>query len=174
MTLPLGLRVAIGRMIKEGVPLTADWLLAWYSACNWFRTPAKRAQPEFRALFGLLFDELYPNGLRVRMPKRILSARYKASSRAFEADLGRFISEVPDIAHLSLPLGVADKIVDQASDALDKYSRFLGRNPWSRDTIEAHVLLPKRLWKLFPCPEMDVVDETGLTGVIRSGHLATC
>ena len=168
--LPLGLRVAIGRMTRDGNSLTADCLLAWYSACRLFRTPAKRAHPEFRALFGLLFDEMYPEGLKVRMPKRILSARYNASSRAFEVDLGHFIGEVPDISRLSRPLEVADKIVHEASDALDRYSRFLGRNPRGRNTIEAHVLLPKRLWTLFPCPEMDEL-RNWADGLIRSGHL---
>ena len=170
--LPLGLRVDIGRMTKEGVPLTADWLLAWYSAHPEyrFRTPARRAHPEFRALFGLLFDDLYPKGLKVRMPKRILSAHYKASSGAFKVDLKRFIGDVPDISRLSQPLNAAKKIVDEASDALDRYSRFLGRNPKGRTTIEAHMLLPKRLWTLFPCPEMEEL-RNWADGLITSGHL---
>ena len=46
-------------------------------------------------------------------------------------------------------------LVDEATDALDKYSRFLGRNPDGRGTIEAHALLPESLWHLFPSEEMD-------------------
>ena len=170
--LPLGLRVAIGRMTKKEAPLNADWLLAWYSAHPEysFRTPARRAHPEFRALFRLLFDERYPKGLKVRMSKRILSAHYNASSGAFKVDLKRFIGDVPDISRLSQPLNAAKKIVDEATDTLDRYSRFLGRNPTSRNTIEAHILLPKRLWTLFPCPEMAEL-RIWADGLIGSGHL---
>ena len=170
--LPIGLRVAIGRMTKQGIPLSADWLLAWYSAHPGysFRTPARRAQPEFRALFRLIFDERYQKGLKVRVSKRVLSAHYRASSGAFEVDLKRFIGDVPDISRLSQPLNAANKIVDEATDALDRYSRFLGRNPDSRNTIEAHFLLPKRLWTQFPSPEMEEL-RIWADGLIKSGHL---
>ena len=170
--LPIGLQVAIGRMTKKGVPLRADWLLAWYSAHPEysFRTPARRAQPEFRELFRLLFNEQYPNGLKVRASKRVLNAQYRASSGEFEVDLRRYIGDIPDISRLSQPLNAARKIVDEATRALDRYSRFLGRNPNGRGTMEAHVLLPKCLWTKFPCPELEVL-RNWANGLITSDHL---
>ena len=170
--LPIGLRVAIGRMTKQGIPLSANWLLAWYSAHPeyYFRTPAIRAQPEFKALFKSLFDERYPKGLKARVSKRVLTAQYRASSGAFEVDLHPFIGDVPDISRLSQPLNAAKKIVDEATDALDRYSRFLGRNPDSRTTIEAHILLPRRLWAQFPCPDMEEL-RNWVDRVIGSDHL---
>ena len=71
------------------------------------------------------------------------------------SDLEEFIGQVPDISRLSRPLNVAKTIVEEATDSLDKYSRFLGRNPDGRGTIEAHALLPQRLWPLFSCREVD-------------------
>ncbi len=155
--LPLGLRVAIGRMAKEKLPLSADWLLGWYIAHpeNWLRTAATRAFPEFRALFALLFDERFPEGLKMRTPKRLLRARYASASGAFEVDLKPFLGDIPDILGTSKPLAIAKELVEEATNALDKYSRFLGRNPEGRETIEAHALLPERLWPLFPCAEME-------------------
>ena len=155
--LPLGLRITIGRMAKEQLPLSADWLLSWYAAHpeHSLRTPATRAFSEFRALFALLFDERFPEGLKIRMPKRLLRAHYTAASGAFEIDLNQFLGDIPDIANTSKPLNIAKEIVEEATNALDKYSRFLGRNPEGRDTIEAHALLPERLWPLFPCAEME-------------------
>ena len=155
--LPLDLRVAIGRMAKEGQPLSADWLLGWYVSHpeTWLRTPAKRAFPEFRALFKLLFDERFPQGLRMRTPKRVLRAGYASASQAFEADLKRFFGDIPDISGTSRPLKVARELTEEATAGLDKYSRFLGRNPDGRNTIEAHALLPERLWSLFPSTEME-------------------
>ena len=159
-------------MTKKGVPLRADWLLAWYSAHPEysFRTPARRAQPEFRELFRLLFNEQYPNGLKVRASKRVLNAQYRASSGEFEVDLRRYIGDIPDISRLSQPLNAARKIVDEATRALDRYSRFLGRNPNGRGTMEAHVLLPKCLWTKFPCPELEVL-RNWANGLITSDHL---
>ena len=155
--LPLGLRVAIGRMAKENLPLSADWLLGWYIAHpeHWLRTAATRAFPEFRALFSLLFCDRFPEGLKMRTPRRLLRARYASASRAFEVDLGPFLGDIPDISGTSKPLSIAKELVEEATDALDKYSRFLGRNPEGRDTIEAHALLPERLWPLFPSAEME-------------------
>ena len=175
--LPLGLRVAIGRMAKEKLPLSVDWLLGWYIAHpeHWLRTAATRAFPEFRALFELLFDERFPEGLKMRSPKRLLRARYASASRAFEVDLRPFLGDIPDISGTSKPLAVAKELVEEATDALDKYSRFLGRNPQGRDTIEAHALLPERLWPLFPCAEMEdlrrwseeIIEAGGLSPVER-------
>ena len=155
--LPLGLRVSIGRMAKERQPLSADWLLGWYVAHpeTRLRTPATRAFPEFRALFKLLFDDRFPEGLKIRTPKRLIRPRYASASGAFEVDLSRLLGDIPDISGTSKPLTIAGELVAEATGALEKYSRFLGRNPEGRDTIEAHALLPERLWPLFPCTEME-------------------
>ena len=155
--LPLSVRATIGRMSREGLPIGADWLLRWYVAHPDYslRTPATRAFPEFRALFGQLLDERFPEGMPVPVSKRTLRAQYRAASSEFVSDLEEYIGQVPDISRISRPLNVAKTIVDDASDALDRYSRFLGRNPDGRGTIEAHALLPQRLWPLFPCQEVD-------------------
>ena len=155
--LPLLLRVAIGQMAKTGQPLSADWLLEWYVAHpdTRLRTAVTRALPEFKALFVLFFDERFPEGLAIRVPKRRLRAVYRAASGTFEADLRGAIGDVPDIAALSKPVTVAREIADEAVGALAKYSRFLGRHPHGRDTIEAHALLPERLWPLFPSAGME-------------------
>ena len=155
--LPLLLRVAIGQMVKSGQPLSAAWLLGWYVAHpeTRLRTAVTRALPEFTALFELLFDERFPEGLALRAPKRRLRAVYHAASGSFEADLRGALGDVPDIAALSRPVTTAREIAAEAADALEKYSRFLGRTPNGRDTIEAHALLPERLWSVFPSAGME-------------------
>ena len=171
--LSLRLRVAIGRMAQEESPLSADWLLTWYSAHPEYslRTAATRAFPEFRALFKLLFDDRHPNGLRIRIPKRTIRARYPAASAAFETDLNSFIGDIPDISSLSQPLNAAGEIVEEATNALDKYSRFLGRNSNGKNTLEAHALLPARLWPLFPSAEIDRLRQWADDSIIKGGLL---
>ena len=174
---PLDMRVAIGRMVKARRPLSADWLLGWYATDpqTQFRTPARRAFPEFKALFAHIFDERFPQGMKMRTPKRLLRATYDAASGAFSADLEPLLGEIPDITRTSMSLRIAKEIADEATDALDKYSRFLGRNPEGRDTVEAHALLPQSLWGLFPNTEMEdlrhwaeeIIDSGGFAPVER-------
>lgn len=124
-------------------------------------------------MFGLLFADRFPEGLGIRTPKRMLRAQYTAASGAFEIDLAPQLGPVPDISSLSKPLAMAREIGELATTALEKYSRFLGRNPEGRASIEAHALLPERLWTLFPSAEMenlrrwaeDVIDADGMIPV---------
>ena len=159
--LPLGLRVAIGRRAGSGQTLDADWALSWYYAHPdyTFRTAASRASSEFQALFRVLFAERYPSGLKIPLPKRTLRAEYRAASSEFEIGLDERIGTVPDISRISQPLNATRTLVEEATDALDKYSRYLGRNPDGRGTIEAHALLPEPLWHLFPSADMDSLKE---------------
>ena len=159
--LPLGLRVALGRRAGDGLPLNADWALSWYCAHPDYalRTAASRAFPEFQAIFRILFAERYPAGMKIPLPKRTLRAQYQSASSDFEVGLEEHIGAVPDISRITQPLNAARTLVEEATDSLDKYSRFLGRNPNGRGTIEAHALLPERLWEVFPSSEMDRLRE---------------
>ena len=170
--LPLRLRVAIGRRAENGQTLDADWALSWYSAHPeyTFRTAASRASPEFQALFRILFAEKYPSGIKMRVPKRTLRAQYSAASSEFDLGLEEYIGAVPDISRITQPLNAAKALVDEATDELDKYSRFLGRNPDGRGTIEAHALLPESLWHLFPSEEMEDLRDWA-TDIMAAGGL---
>ena len=83
----------------------------------------------------------------------------KPRHQEFEVGLEKHLGTVPDISRITQPLNAARTLVEEATDSLDKYSRFLGRNPNGRGTIEAHALLPERLWEVFPNSEMDSLRE---------------
>ena len=169
---PANILLALGRMAARNVPLTSDWFLSWY-LCHpetRLRTPAKRAFAEFRAYFQHLFDQKYPDGLKIRTPKRRLKLQYRAASGNFVTDMSENLGDVPDVSSLSAPLRIAQRIADESIDSLDKYSRYLGRNLDGRGSIEAHALLPEALWPLFPCPEKEEL-QTWATEQIESGGL---
>ena len=154
--IPARVEVALGRMLARRMPLTSDWLLSWF-LCHPEtspRTPARRVFPVFRAYFKHLFDQKYPDGLKVRTPRRRLHLQYESLSYDFTEDLGELLGDVRDIPpNLSKKLlRVAQGIADESADGLDRYSRYLGRNPDGKDAIEAHALLPEALQPLFPCP----------------------
>ena len=170
--IPIDICFTIGQMLKDGQPLSSDWSLSWYSAHpeTRFRTPAIRAAFEFKELFRQIFEKKYPQGLTVRPPKRLLSLTYRAASGSFSVDLTDRFGDIPDITRISAPLKKIKVIVDEATQALDGYSRFLGRNPEGKDTIDAHALLPASLWPIFPNPAMEKL-RSWAEGVIESGGL---
>ncbi|MFC5739269.1 TerB N-terminal domain-containing protein [Sinirhodobacter huangdaonensis] len=156
---PFGLKVAIGSKIAQDEPLSWDWVLSWL-ICHpehYLRTPATRCQEEFRALFRLRFERRFPNGLKVAKPRKMLSGRYQAASQEFHADLKPNLGgrPVPDISGLRKPLEIAQEVADEVTEALERFSRYLGRIPDGRGSIEAQALLPAELRPLFPSDALD-------------------
>lgn len=160
--LPFSLKFALGTMIAEGKTLDAEWLHLWLQ-CHperRLRTPAERCSGEFKALFNLKFDALYPDGLKVRTPRKMLEMSYQAASGEFNCSLTPTAREggdiaIPDVSNLRSPIQKAQMIADETMDELDKFSRYLGRNPDGRGSIEAYALLPSELWDIFPSNELE-------------------
>lgn len=172
--LPFSLKYAIGARIDKGENLTADWLLSWF-ICHpetYLRTSATRCRDEFVALFRMRFDRRFPDGLRVAKPRKSLTASYRAASSEFQGSASPTADgkPVPDISGLRKPVEIAQELAEEVMNDLDKLSRFLGRNPDGRGSVEAHALLPSELWDAFPSEEMgrlkswasDVVNRGGL------------
>lgn len=171
--MPFSLTMTLGAMVAAEERLSADWVLSWL-LCHperQLRTPAKRCEEEFHALFRLKFDEKYPEGMKVRRPKKVLKAEYRAASGEFSCDLTPTADNrpIPDISGIRKPVNDAQKIADNAMDELDKYSRFLGRNPDGRGTMEAQALLPSSLWSLFPSAELEGLKEWLNAAVVQGG-----
>lgn len=164
--LPFSLKFALGGMIAEGKAFDAEWLHLWL-LCHperRLRTPAERCGEEFKALFQLKFDALYPGGLKVRTPRKKLAMNYRAASSEFSCSVNLTAGEgkdiaVPDVTDLRSPVQKAQTIADEAMDELDKFSRYLGRNADGRGSIEAQALLPAELWGLFPSAELEGLRE---------------
>ncbi|CTQ69515.1 TerB N-terminal domain-containing protein [Roseibium alexandrii] len=157
--LPLSLKVAIGARVGRGDLLSGDWVLSWLM-CHperRLRTPATRCNKEFHTLFRLRFEERFPQGLKVRKPRKLLKFNYQAASSEFQAELEPMVNgtRVPDISTLRKPVEIAQEIADEVMDDLDKLSRYLGRNPVGRGSVEAQALLPQELWQLFPSEELE-------------------
>jgi hypothetical protein len=132
--IPFRLRGAIGAILKRGEPITADWALAWYVASPEFtlRTPAVRCFREFYNLFRQRFHAKFPRGLTFRAPRRNLSVRYRAASGTFTATLRGEFESLPDIVSLTAPLAEVDRVVAACTEALEPYSRLIGRDPSAR------------------------------------------
>ena len=174
--LPLLLKLALGGMISEGEALDSDWVLLWLLCYpeRRLRTPAERCDEEFRALFKLKFGALHPDGLKVRAPRKMLAMTYRAASSEFNCSVnlsakGGREAQIPNVSDLRSPMQKAQKIADEAMDELDKFSRYLGRNPDGRGTIEAQALLPAELWSLFPSDELEKLKDWAREQVAAGG-----
>lgn len=172
--IPLSLKVAIGARLSRGELLSADWVLSWL-LCHperRLRTPSTRCAEEFHALFKLRFENRFPNGLKVNKPRKLLKSTYQAASSEFQGQLEPMVdgSRVPDISGLRKPVEIAQEIADEVMDDLDKLSRYLGRHPDGRGSLEAQALLPQELWNLFPSDELEQLSSWTAT-IVETGGL---
>lgn len=172
--LPFSVKVAIGARLQRGENLDADWVLCWFM-CHPeknLRTSAKRCRDEFIALFRLRFERRFPQGLKVAKPRPALKASYQAASREFEGSVTPSIDgkPIPDISGLRKPVEIAQEIADEVMEDLEKFSRYLGRNPEGRGSVEAHALLPQDLRRLFPSDALEKI-RAWATGITEAGGL---
>ncbi len=172
---PVVLAVALGRKIARGEALNADWVRAWWRAHPeaQVRTPARRCEAEFNALFSVLFAEAYPSGMAITRPKRTLSGAYRAASGEFSADYAPLEAgeALPDVSGLRKPVTDAQRLADQAMERLDKFSRFLGRTPDGRGSFEAFALLPAEIRDAFPSSGIDAIASWAKDIVTNGGDI---
>ncbi|MGB3494234.1 MAG: TerB N-terminal domain-containing protein [Elainellaceae cyanobacterium] len=149
--MPLSLKLTLGRMMAEGKPIPADWMLSWYlhSEQTRLRTPATRCAEEFRKLLRSRYQQRYGAGMVIKPNKRKLKLEYHPASAGLSGvnltHLHRSIGDLPDVSRLSAPLNKLQTLIDDCTDALDPYSRWLGRNGENPDPKAALALLPPEL-----------------------------
>ncbi|MEL6383642.1 MAG: TerB N-terminal domain-containing protein [Cyanobacteria bacterium J06626_18] len=149
--MPLSLKMTLGRMVAEGKPIPVDWMLSWYlhSEQTRLRTPATRCAEEFRKLLRSRYRQRYGEGLVIKPNKRKLKLEYRPASSGFSGvtltHLQGSIGDLPDISGLSAPLNKLQTLIDECTDALDPYSRWLGRNGEQPDSKATLALLPPEL-----------------------------
>jgi hypothetical protein len=143
--IPLQLRSGLGRYAAEGSPVPADWALSWvhFHPDIYPRTPAQRCPGEFEQLFRARYRMHYGAGLQVR-PENIRHRHtYVAASPGIRQV--SVSSGLPDVFQLAAPTTALAALVEECTDALDAYSRYLGRHPGAKGTLPATALLPAEL-----------------------------
>ena len=123
-------------------PLAWEWLV--YSNEYNFKTPAKRCENTFKNLFEILYHDAYPNGFTVAANKTRLKLSYNAANHSI-VSVELTLDDLPDPSVLRAPVKKLINIAEQCNDALDAYSRYLGKEGSSADNIAAIMLLPKSL-----------------------------
>jgi tellurite resistance protein len=146
--MPMSHKVALGQAALEGVPLSAPWAYSWLmnEEMTWLRKPAERCPEEFKRLFTAMYNQKYGEGMKLPVNKTRLKLTYRPSSSSFRGQLEQDVGDLPDVTVLERPIGALRQLAGEATDALDSYSRFIGRNPEKRNSMDAVVLLPPLLW----------------------------
>lgn len=146
--LTLGQKIALGKIAEAGEPIPAKM------ACGWFladpttrrRTSFERCPEIFRSAFKNEFTRLFPEGLKLPQNKTRLKVAHRAASAALAREIYSVDLPLPDVSVLSSSIQKIQKVGDAVGDALEPFSRCLGRNPGQEKTLEALLLLPIHLW----------------------------
>lgn len=148
--LPIHLKLALGQCAADGVPVPANFALAWvkFSPETYLRTPAKRCALEFEKLFFERYAKEFGSGLVLPKNRTKLKFAYHPASGGFHGhqDIKISLGDVPDVSVLTAPVQKLKEVVDAVTQELDPYSRFIGRNPEERHSIAALLQLPVTLW----------------------------
>ena len=148
--LPMPIRVALGQVALDGVPLPPHLALTWVKLAPevFLRTPAIRCPEQFDNYFLVKYAEKFGAGMPLQCNRTKLRFAYQPASAGLRGyrDLRLDLGGLPDVTALTTPIKALQRIAEEVTDALSPYSRFLGRNPEARDSLEALLQLPARLW----------------------------
>ncbi|MDE0805504.1 MAG: TerB N-terminal domain-containing protein [Acidimicrobiales bacterium] len=154
---PPVVRVGLGRYAAANQPIPARWALTLLRLHpeSYLRTPATRCQSEFDELFRQRYRDRFGDGMVVQPPKARVTVEYRAASSGLRGDYGVRLDDVPDICAISGPINKLKDLAADCTDALDAYSRFLGRNPDGAGDSAAIGLLPDELMETHGGPVLD-------------------
>lgn len=150
LEIPFLLKIGLAQMIRDGIPLPADWALCWYLSTpdppTYSRTAAQRCYPEFKKLFEQKYKNKYNDGIKMKPNKTMISFEYHPASESLNNKIYTIKSCLPDITATKKYLKSLEPLIQSCHNDLDRYSRYLGRNPDKKNTIDALLELPVSVW----------------------------
>ena len=172
--LPLQVRLYLGEKLSASSALSAHDALIWVLALPdiYLRTAAIRCFDEFVALWKLRFAEKFPSGFQVKVPAKKIAFIYRACSGAFQVEVPGPHTQYPDIAAARQSLEGLKSLAQACTDELDGYSRFIGRRPERKSSVEAAILLPKILQRDSSTSPLRDAGQR-IAGIMGSGNTAT-
>jgi hypothetical protein len=142
--LPLPLRAKLARFALDKAPIPADWALAWarLSPLIFLRTAATRCPDEFEAAFRHAYRRRFGDGMVLKPNKTQLSVAYQPASASFNGNpVKMVVANLPDVGVLTAPVDRLRQVAETATDAIDRYSRWVGRTG-EGESLPALALLP--------------------------------
>lgn len=147
---PISLKICLGQLVRDGKPVPADWALLW-ATCNAtisLRTPAQRCFDIFKVMFIDTYKREYGDGIKLKELKSRVEVSYAPSSYAVSQFIERCVTNLSDVSFSQPYIKKLSKVVDLCTSLLEPYSRYLGRNVGSENTLEALLHLPYQYWPM--------------------------
>ena len=149
---------ALGRQLRRGTLVSGDLAVRWYMAWHLTRarlgtttrTVARHAGEELVALVRNHLRRDFPNGVPFTGPAEAMHATYTAASGSFAVPLGKALGSVPDIRSIATLPDPVRVLVAGAVRRLARRAAVVRRGPRARESVRAHLLLPKEIRTLFP------------------------
>jgi uncharacterized tellurite resistance protein B-like protein len=142
----MNFKMGLAHFALNEIPLPWEWALKWANHQGYFRTPATRCKKELAKLFSIEYEKRFGKGKIIKPCKTKIKLSYHPASRTF---VGQSLSQetnIPDITRFNSNIvNEFNDIVNDCTNKLDSYSRYLGRNPDKRDSPEAISNLPPEL-----------------------------
>ncbi|MCL2896381.1 tellurite resistance TerB family protein [Brenneria tiliae] len=140
-------RLNLSTTVDKGQPVSADLALAWlhYFPDYTLRTPARRCHSEFSALFKQRYTQKYGDGIVVKANKTRLHLSYTPASGTLREIQVKKQMDLPDPSVLKAPIQKLIPIAESCINALDAYSRYLGKKDASGSDVAAIMLLPDEI-----------------------------
>lgn len=167
--LPMRLRIGLGQLAIDQQPVPAAWAHAWALTDPSIvrRTAVGRCPEMFQALFEAKYVEMFGEGLRLPVNRTKLKLTYYPASASLRGrEFARSTGDLPDVSVLTAPVKKLQEVVNTCTDVLDPYSRFIGRNPDKKDSLEGLLLLPPAYW---PAPLRSELND--IKAQVRDGML---
>jgi len=145
-------QVVLAKYVVAGQPIPAEVALQWIALHPEFglKTPARRCAREFKELFSIRYKQQFGDGLVVKPNKTPLMLQCRFASPSLWGDLSFRVPDLPNPFILTAPLNRLRPLVEECTNDLEPYSRFLGRKNNDPNSVAALALLPKELKHLSP------------------------
>lgn len=145
------IKFAMGQASIDAASVPSKLVLAWIKNDRTLfplRTPATRCGPQFDAIFETRYREKFGSGLILIPNKTRLKFIYSPASSGFSqaADIAMSFKTIPDVTVSGKIAEAIKAIVEDATQSLEPFSRYLARNPQGTRDFEGLILLPPYLW----------------------------
>lgn len=145
------IKFALGQASVDATPIPAKLIRAWIKQERHLfsiKTLAMRFGSQFDAIFETKYREQFGSGIVVKPNKEKLKFTYAPASSGFSDKTGismRF-KDIPDLTMAYSTIDSINAIIEDATRAIEPFSRYMSRNPQGATDLEGLVLLPSYLW----------------------------
>ena len=169
----LAVLYAVSRCARDGGALPSGLALAWAlgEMQTPLRTPATRCPREFQELFRLRYAKEFGEGLVVAPLKSTLRATYRPASASFGGEVVLPTGNLPRPS--TQPLRRISALIDECTQALDPYSRWVGRNGEKGVGLAAAALLPTELAMALPHDDIQALRQELTARLAQAEYGAT-